>query len=578
MNVPDESGWNSSLRHPDQPKFGGEAHYAHGLLQEGGDEWNNYQSWMKQNAPNGNWRDPALQGQFTAWNLKNNYPDLWDKMNNAKTPGEAAAQFVKGYLKPAQQFQVARANKYLGSDGDETLPSGATPVSYSGNTRYAQNDTGTMSDANPYQMPQGQQPYPDALKRDWGQNLARSPWMSLVRAGAAMASTTGPVGTAIAHGMAAGAGELDTQRKSLQTEEGVNLKAQQLYQQAKQHLDQYTRMTPYQAQEAAKPVIVAQTVDAYGRTHATYGQRQPDGTFVDPITQKPIDQKTISGQTSGPDPTTLSGDEYLKTLPPGLANTVKQIANGDVGINNVGYRDRTAVLGAVSQYDPSFNTYTAPMRAQAAKNYTGSGVEARNFTSNDMAIKHIGTGLSNIEALHNSTYPMYNAIANPLARNVGNTQVQSALTGLKTDIDAVGSELMRSFRGSGSASEREATEWRSNFPINGSPVEQRRAFQEAANLLAGRITAAGHRYNDAMGPMHSRDPLSWLSPEGRAIINYTTNQLDPQKPIPPNFKQLGSQSQGNAPSQAQPSQSDIDYVRAHPEVKDKFIQRFGREP
>jgi hypothetical protein len=44
------------LRHADQPKFGGEAHFAHGLYQEGGTEWNNYDKWMQANHPGENWQ------------------------------------------------------------------------------------------------------------------------------------------------------------------------------------------------------------------------------------------------------------------------------------------------------------------------------------------------------------------------------------------------------------------------------------------------------------------------------------------------------------------------------------------
>jgi hypothetical protein len=81
---------------------------------------------------------------------------------------------------------------------------------------------------------------------DWGQKLARSPWMSLVKAGAAMATTTGPVGSAIGKGLAAGAGELEGQRKEIRSEQDQNAKADHLFQQAQVHLDRYQRMTPYE--------------------------------------------------------------------------------------------------------------------------------------------------------------------------------------------------------------------------------------------------------------------------------------------------------------------------------------------
>lgn len=108
------------------------------------------------------------------------------------------------------------------------------------------NPQGGAAEENPYQMPQDQLPYPDSLERDGGQNMTRSPWMALVEAGATMASTPGGIGTSIGKGIMAGSKALQEQRKELRSEEELNNRARALYQQAKQHLDQYNKMTPYQ--------------------------------------------------------------------------------------------------------------------------------------------------------------------------------------------------------------------------------------------------------------------------------------------------------------------------------------------
>jgi hypothetical protein len=111
-NVSDESSFNPTLRHPDQPRYGGEAHYAHGLYQEGGAEYNRYASWLTANRPGTDWRDPQAQSDFAAWNLKNNYPGTWARMNAAATPGEAASIYINEYLKPAEKFRAQRSSKY----------------------------------------------------------------------------------------------------------------------------------------------------------------------------------------------------------------------------------------------------------------------------------------------------------------------------------------------------------------------------------------------------------------------------------------------------------------------------------
>ena len=102
--VQSESGFNPNLRHADQPRFGGEAHYAHGLFQEGGTEWNHYAAWLKANHPGEDWRNPHRQTQFLMENLKKNYPATWARMNKAGSAADAAYAFRSGYLKPAAAF------------------------------------------------------------------------------------------------------------------------------------------------------------------------------------------------------------------------------------------------------------------------------------------------------------------------------------------------------------------------------------------------------------------------------------------------------------------------------------------
>lgn len=101
-NIQQESGFNPTSRIADQPRFSGEAHFAHGLYQEGGDEWNRYAAWLARNHPDGNWQNPAYQTEFLTWNLKTNYPRTWARLMTAKSPDEAAMIFRREYLKPAE--------------------------------------------------------------------------------------------------------------------------------------------------------------------------------------------------------------------------------------------------------------------------------------------------------------------------------------------------------------------------------------------------------------------------------------------------------------------------------------------
>ncbi len=126
-NIREESNFNPALRHPDQPHWSGEAHYAHGLYQEGGQEWLNYMAWLGKYHPGADWRDPGLQTAFAAENLKIHYPKVWERMLHAHSAAEAAAAYASGYLKPAAPYLHSRIEKFMsrGVPGIESYTGGA---------------------------------------------------------------------------------------------------------------------------------------------------------------------------------------------------------------------------------------------------------------------------------------------------------------------------------------------------------------------------------------------------------------------------------------------------------------------
>lgn len=99
-NINAESSFDPSLRHPDHPGVPGEAGYAHGLYQEGTDEWNKYSRWLRGR----DWRDPQLQTQFLVENLRTSpeYRGLWNRLQNAQSPEQAASDFASMYLRPSR--------------------------------------------------------------------------------------------------------------------------------------------------------------------------------------------------------------------------------------------------------------------------------------------------------------------------------------------------------------------------------------------------------------------------------------------------------------------------------------------
>ena len=135
-NIKEETGnFDPTLRHFDQPKYARnhpedpEGAYAHGLYQEGAGEWNNYVAWLKQHGQEGNWKDPRLQSQFAAENLKKNYPEVWAQMQSGNTE-QAAGAYASGYLKPASQYLQKRLRTFSqGLPGTEAYTGGKSAQS-----------------------------------------------------------------------------------------------------------------------------------------------------------------------------------------------------------------------------------------------------------------------------------------------------------------------------------------------------------------------------------------------------------------------------------------------------------------
>jgi len=290
-NIPDESGWNPASRGFDQPgwtrKYGlQEASFAHGLYQHGAEDWNKYNWWLGLNHPGEDWRNPRYQSEFDAWNLKTTKPDTWNRMVNAKSPGEAAAIYVREWLRPRADLREARANKYLRSapsfeshfspgtsspelgprmaalQGTATdagpedpyapgrPPSGATPRGATPAQYRSPIPTGDRSQRGPGPAADDRGLFGTGLfSSGWGERLQHNPVrMALLKAGAGMlgaSSRPGSLGAAAAAGFGGFGtgierGEAE-RRQELKSDRDYELKAQNLYERLMQHQDTETR-------------------------------------------------------------------------------------------------------------------------------------------------------------------------------------------------------------------------------------------------------------------------------------------------------------------------------------------------
>lgn len=90
-NLVQESGVNPTVNP-------GDSGSAHGIAQWRGDRWAGLQDYARQNK--GSVNDLNTQLGYLDYELRNRYGDTYQKLMNARTPGDAAGAFALGYERP----------------------------------------------------------------------------------------------------------------------------------------------------------------------------------------------------------------------------------------------------------------------------------------------------------------------------------------------------------------------------------------------------------------------------------------------------------------------------------------------
>lgn len=272
------------------------------------------------------------------------------------------------------------------------------------------------------------------------------------------------------------------------------------------------------ANSGPKPEFQVVGRDAYGQP--TYGWTNARTQSVTPA----AGSQPEAGALQPPPSSGLSGDAYLRTLPAQEANEIKALAEGRMQIPG-GFALKSPYwqrkMSQLSQYDPNFDTVNYSARAATRKDFT-SGKSAQNITSFNTAIGHLNHLSHAIDDLNNSDYTAVNAATNATAGV--NADRAKKLAALKTAGNAVASELAKAFKGTGSTSLQEVTEWHDLVDPNASPAALKQVVKTATNLLASRIDSVGQQYNKGMGT--TSDPLDLLTPESRKIWKDLNPDMD----------------------------------------------------
>lgn len=258
-------------------------------------------------------------------------------------------------------------------------------------------------------------------------------------------------------------------------------------------------------------------------------------------TASPVTQQSLSQ---------LTGEDYLKQLPVGTANLVRKYASGELAVTPQMTRTPAGqqLLGAITQYDPSFDATNFQKRQQTATAFS-KGLQGNAVRGANQALYHMGNLYQRVEDLNNlgGLGTPLNAPINWVEEKLGDPRQGQFLQ----TAQAVGSELRRVFAGAGGGSLAELNKWESSIPLNASEAQQKAYIQNGMDLLRGGIQALNTQYQSGMGL--NKDVTDLLDPKAREIYNKLSEGKNP------NVKKTTSQKQGDILSQPKKVTNDAEY-------------------
>jgi hypothetical protein len=276
----------------------------------------------------------------------------------------------------------------------------------------------------------------------------------------------------------------------------------------------------------ADPTVIAQAAAAGQKPTFTVVAKDQFGNdvhgFVDPVSKKtfdingkPIDANKIgTGGTMG-DPN-LSGEDYLKTLPPGRAAQVRAMVEGRMPPpTQAALRSpqTQALLQAAAQYEPGFDFTAWTARNAGYKDFYGGGKSSEMVRSANQTISHVGELVSSMMGLNPTNFPLINSAKNYYNTATGSGQVTEFLP----NAHAVAEELSKVFKGA-NLSDAEIHAWEKSLNPNMSPEQQKAAVGKLLSLLNGSLTALESKRLQSFGQAAADKKGPLLTPESQSIL------------------------------------------------------------
>jgi hypothetical protein len=190
-----------------------------------------------------------------------------------------------------------------------------------------------------------------------------------------------------------------------------------------------------------------------------------------------------------------TGEEFLKTLDPGIQKVVVGTVSGALALPPANSRAPGAqeLRRAVLQYDPNFNE----QRAQIRKAFT-TGKEGQNIGAINTAVVHLGRLADTADALKNGSFTPGNEMYQYFKDKFGS----ATTTNFGLLKDAVAGEMAAALKGT--ATDIEIANMKQSIRASNSPEQMQGVVKEGMGILSDKAKTYDDRYH-----RDNPDDTSW---------------------------------------------------------------------
>ncbi len=242
--------------------------------------------------------------------------------------------------------------------------------------------------------------------------------------------------------------------------------------------------------------------------------------FVDPVNKTVTDAtgKPFSADSNGPPNPTLSGEDYLKTIPQGRRELISGMLEGRIGpaqLGRYGTKQVQSLLEDAARVEPNFDLTIWKGREAGVKDFYGGGKSQETVRKANQSALHFAELFADkADKLPGTQVPAFNAVAN--AVNSG-LLGKDAAGNFEVNAHALADELAGLFKGAG-ISDSEIRAWESRISPNMSAAQQRGMAKTLLGLYRDSASALEKKRQDALGPTLAGKRAPVLGPEAEAAL------------------------------------------------------------